>query len=88
MVDIYSACISVSQSVDAPRVTASLGLATDDRKSMIHLEWTLPTRINADGNAGEWLYAVLSRVVQDYDEHVVTSAEFENVKPEGENVNA
>ena len=88
MVDIYSACISVSQSVDAPRVTASLGLATDDRKSMIHLEWTLPTRINADGNAGEWLYAVLSRLVQDYDEHTITSVEYERNKPKGETTHA
>jgi hypothetical protein len=38
------------------------------------MEWKLPHGINAGGNPGEWLYAILSRLVQDYDMHVVTDA--------------
>lgn len=88
MTMIYSVAISASQSCDPPSVTASLGLADDDRKAMLHLRWELPTRINADGNAGEWLYAVLSRLVQDYDEHTITSVEYERTQPKGETSHA
>jgi len=88
MVDIYSVSLVASQSIDGPYVRAVLGLSEDGKNTRINLEWQLPTRINAAGNAGEWLYAVLSRVVQDYDEHVVTSAEYEKVAPEGKNANA
>lgn len=88
MIDIYSVSLVASQSVDGPYVRAQLGLSQDHRTTKIALEWQLPTRINADGNAGEWLYAVLSRLVQDYDEHMVTSAEYAKVAPEGSTTNA
>jgi hypothetical protein len=43
----------------------------------VSLGWDLPHPINPGDNPGEWLYAMLSRVVQDYDEHVVNSATVE-----------
>lgn len=75
MSDIYAVCLSVSQSIDAPRATAHLTVTVDGRHTNLRVEWGLPHPINADGNASEWLYAVLSRLVQDFDDHIVTRAE-------------
>jgi hypothetical protein len=74
MTDIYAACLSVSQSVDRPRATAHVLHTEDGRRTSFTMEWKLPHGINAGGNPGEWLYAILSRLVQDYDMHVVTDA--------------
>jgi len=80
MTHIYAASLSISQGSGVPQVHANLLVSEEGHKSVIKLGWDLPTPVNAEGNAGEWLYAVLSRVVQDYDEHTVKSVSFENYK--------
>jgi hypothetical protein len=71
MVPIFAVSLSASQSAGPPEVTATLVYAEDQARSRVSLRWQLPTRINPGSNAGEWLYAVLSRLVQDYDDHTV-----------------
>lgn len=77
MARIYAASLSMSQGDGVPQVHANLLVSQDGAKTSVALGWDLPTPINADGNAGEWLYAVLSRLVQDYDDHTVKSVAFE-----------
>lgn len=77
MGDIYAVAVSVSQSIDGPTARANLLHSNDGRKTTLNLEWKLPHPINADGQPGEWLYAVLSRIVQDFDDHEVVSAEYD-----------
>lgn len=76
MKPIYAASFSVSQGAGTPSVRATLLSSLDGDESMVTMEWTFPTPINPDGNAGEWLYAALSRLVQDFDDHMVTKVEF------------
>lgn len=76
MTDIYAVAISASQSIDRPKARAELLHSNGGRKTVLTLEWELPHGINADGQPGEWLYAVLSRLVQDFDDHQVVRAEF------------
>lgn len=71
MEPIYAVSLSASQSAGPPSVTAALVYSEGPARSTVRLEWELPTRINPAGNAGEWLYAVLSRLVQDYDDHTI-----------------
>lgn len=88
MTQIYSACVSVSQGLDAPVVRAYMSFAEDEHKTDIDVQWSLPSRINADGNVGEWLYAVLNRLVQDYDDHQVNRTRFETKGQGGHSANA
>lgn len=85
---ILSVALTATQGSDTPQVTATLGLHTETQRSHVHLAWELPTRINADGNVGDWLYAVLNRLVQDFDEHVVTKVTHESRCPKGDITNA
>lgn len=77
MTQIYSASIQVRQMDEAPVVTASILFTEYEHAVDIDLHWELPHAIEADGNAGEWLYAVLSRVVQDYDDHTLNRVKIE-----------
>lgn len=71
---IYAASLSMSQGSGVPQVNATLLLSEDGRQTTVNLGWRLPTPVNDSVSPGEWLYAVLSRVVQDYDDHTVFSA--------------
>ena len=74
---IYAASLSLSQGAGVPQVSATLLVSENGRQTTVNLGWDLPTPINPGDNPGEWLYAMLSRVVQDYDEHVVNAATVE-----------
>lgn len=77
MEPILSVALTATQGSNTPTVTATLGYTEEHARSSVHLRWELPTRINADGQIGEWLYAVLSRLVQDFDEHIVERVAYE-----------
>ena len=79
MKPIYSVALSLSQGASAPRAEAVLGYLDDTIRRTLHLSWDLPHAVNADGDEGEWLYAVLSRIVQDYDDHNVNKAVYEPI---------
>lgn len=74
MASIYAASLTLSQGSGVPHASATVLYSEGGRQTTVTLEWPLPTPVNADGNAGEWLYAMLSRVVQDFDEHDITGA--------------
>lgn len=88
MEPILSVALTATQGASTPEVTATIGLHQDSQRSHVHLAWELPTRINADGNVGDWLYAVLSRLVQDFDEHIVTKVSHESIGAKEGNPNA
>ena len=71
---VYAVSLSASQGSEPGKATAYLSVVSEGRHTDLRVEWQLPTAINADGNPGEWLYAVLSRLVQDFDEHTITYA--------------
>lgn len=71
MKPIYAVCISAAQGSEPGQVSASLTYKEDGRDAQVHLHWDLPTVIEAEGVVSEWLYSVLSRVVQDFDDHVI-----------------
>ena len=77
MQPILSVALTATQGRGTPTVTATLGYHEEQVRSHVNLRWELPTRINSDGNPGEWLYAVLSRLVQDFDDHVVDTVSYE-----------
>lgn len=85
---IYAAALSMSQGDGVPTVHANLLVSEDGRKTSLSLGWDLPTPINAGGNVGEWLYAVLSRLVQDFDEHSVERAGYDRYTNTQEGTNA
>lgn len=87
MGDIYAVAVSASQSIDGPSARAELLHSNGGRKTVLTLEWKLPHAINADGQPGEWLYAVLSRIVQDFDDHQVVRAEYDRFQTTQEGTN-
>ena len=74
---IYAASLSLSQGAGIPQVSATLLVSEEGRQTTVNLGWDFPHPINPGDNPGEWLYAMLSRLVQDYDEHAVLAARFE-----------
>ena len=88
MQPIFAVAIAASQGSDTPVVTATLTYAEEHARSAVNLRWELPTRINAPGQAGEWLYAVLSRLVQDFDDHTVERVTYETDGEVQEETNA
>lgn len=88
MARIYAACLSLSQGAGVPQAHANLIVSEDGQQTSVALRWDLPTPINADGNPGEWLYAVLSRLTQDYDDHTIESVAFEPYPGPQEGTNA
>lgn len=85
---IYSVALTVTQGEGTPTATATLGYHEETQRSHISLSWDLPCSINAGGNPGEWLYAVLSRLVQDFDDHTIERVAFETDEPVQEDANA
>lgn len=76
MTRIYAASLVASQGVGVPTVRLHLITSQDGDQASVTLEWNLPTPINPADNPGEWAYALLSRIVQDFDDHEVTKVEF------------
>lgn len=87
MSEIYAVALTVSQGAGRISATAALLHSEEGRKTNIAMEWKLPHPINAGGNPGEWLYAVLSRITQDYDLHQVTRAEIDGLGDMTEGIN-
>lgn len=77
---VYAVSLSASQGASAPRVSAHLIMSHDGAKTSIDLEWELPHAIQAGGSPTEWLYSVLSRIVQDYDDHTINRVLFDSVE--------
>lgn len=73
---IYAASLTASQGSGVPSVRMHLITTQDGDQAAVTLEWELPTPINPSDNPGEWAYALLSRLVQDFDDHVVTAVKF------------
>lgn len=71
MTPIYSVSISASQGSSVPTVSATVCCSDETGTRTVNLSWKQPHAINAVGHPGEWLYALLNRLVQDYDEHNV-----------------
>lgn len=74
MSEIYAASISTSQSNQGVSVRAHLLYSSDGTARELTLEFPKLDGINANGDVSEWLYSVLSRIVMDYDMHVVAEA--------------
>lgn len=77
---IYAVSLSASQGAHGPRVSAHLIMSHEGAKTSVDLTWDLPHAIEAGGSPTEWLYSVLGRVVQDYDDHTISRVEFDGVK--------
>lgn len=88
MARIYAASLSLSQGAGVPQVHANLLVSEDGQQTMVELGWDLPTPINEEATPGEWLYAVLSRLVADYDDHVVRGVSFDRYNTPAEDSNA
>lgn len=86
MADIYAVCLSVSQGVDGPQATGHLSVKSGDREANLTIAWERTDPINAGGDPGAWLYAVLHRLVEHFDEHDVTAAEISGVEDMKEEV--
>lgn len=74
MADIYAVCLSISQGAGDVTVRAHLLHSDDDRTTEASVSWPSVPPINAEGNSSEWLYSVLSRMLMNYDDHIVTEA--------------
>lgn len=77
MKPIYAVCITASQGIDRPTVSALLRYTDEELSKTVELSWDIPHGINAPDQPGEWLLALLSRVVQDYDDHHIHRVVFE-----------
>lgn len=71
---IYAASITLAQSSLGLSVAATLCYTEEERRYMMTLEWPRSASVNAEGNVGEWLYAALHRLIQEYDNHNVVNA--------------
>lgn len=78
MTEIYAGCVSFSQGRQGTTVRASLIHSEDGQTRQLTVEWPNLGDINANGDAAEWLYSALSRLVTNYDEHTLVKA---SVKP-------
>ena len=74
MSEIYAVSLSASQGVGGPVMRAELLHSDDGRTTSASLEWPEIPAINAAGNSSEWLYSLLSRLLMEYDTHVVMQA--------------
>lgn len=74
MSEVYAVCLSTSQGHAGVSVRAHLLHTDDDGTLEVTVEWPELPAINAKGVPTEWLYSVLSRLLQDYDVNTVTSA--------------
>ena len=77
---IYAVSISASQGKYGPHVMGHLIFSEEGRKTAVDISWELPHAIQAGGSPIEWLYSVLSRVVQDFDDHTINRVEFDAIE--------
>lgn len=76
---IYAVALSITECGEGPTPVAHLSYQDDDRKYMLRVAWDqLPAR-NAGGDAGQWLYSVLLRLVENFDAHEITEASVEGI---------
>lgn len=80
MEPIYAVALSITQGADGPTPVAHLSYTDDDRKYMLRLQWSEMPKRNAAGDAGQWLYSVLLRLVEDFDAHEITQAQVDGVE--------
>lgn len=80
MEPIYAVALSMTQGVDGPTPVAHLSYSEGDRKYMLRLQWPEMPKRQAEGDAGLWLYSVLLRLVEDFDEHTITEAKVDGVE--------
>ena len=77
MTDHYAACLSLSQGSNGTTARAFLLLSSEGRTHELALEWPPLGEINANLDVSEWLYSALSRLVTNYDDHLVVKAKLE-----------
>ena len=85
---IYAVALTITQGASGPTPSAHLSYSEDDRKYMLHLQWPEMPKRQAAGDAGQWLYSVLLRLVEDFDEHTILSAEVNGVSEMREDADA
>lgn len=71
---IYAASLSLSQSVDGTSCRAHLLYSSGGTAREFTLDFAKLGDINANGDASEWLYAALGRLLMEYDAHDVLEA--------------
>lgn len=74
MQGIYAVCLSASQGVDGVKIRAHVLFSDDGRTTEATLAWPELGAIQAEGDSSAWLYSVLSRLLMDYDNHMVENA--------------
>lgn len=88
MEPIYAVSLSIGQSAGNSDARAFLSVRNDDRSVMIKMDWKDLPKVAAQGSPGDWLYAVLGRLVMAFDEHEVTMVEVHPVDQMTEDVEA
>jgi hypothetical protein len=72
--EIYAASLSFCQGRGETTASGTLLLSYEGRQVQLTVEWPGLGHINPGLDVSEWLYSALSRVVMNYDDHVVTEA--------------
>lgn len=58
--------------------TATIMETTEERRVTVHIEWADMAPISPGESPAEWAYNLLSRIVENFDDHLVTSIDIES----------
>lgn len=67
---------------------ATIMETTEERRTTIRIEWADMAPISPGETPAEWVYNLLSRMVENFDDHLVMSIEVEPSTPKGEGPDA
>lgn len=85
---IQSISLSAAQGGLGCVPTATICEATEERRTTISIQWADMAPISPGETPAEWVYNLLSRMVENFDDHLVTSIEVEPNTPKGEGPDA
>lgn len=77
---IKAVSLTASQHKHFLHVSASVGDHDDDRRYSFRMEWVIDSPPSVYQTTTDWLCAVLSRVVENFDDHDVTDVKVEGVE--------
>lgn len=81
---MYAVALSISESTMGPSASASLHFKDDREKVVITMGWAeLPATV-CEESPGAWMVAVLSALIENFDDHEVTEASSQRGEVEGQ----
>lgn len=72
MKPVYAAALSFSQGRADISASSSLSETTAETQVALHVDWSDLPAVKPGHSPTEWLYCVLARLVENFDDHVVT----------------